>query len=56
MRRLFSLLFMLSFIAIGTAQEGTPTDYLSKDFHKQRRELIRSKMPKNSVAVVLQTQ
>ncbi|MCF2873886.1 MULTISPECIES: aminopeptidase P family protein [unclassified Tenacibaculum] len=30
----------------------TPTDYLSGDFHKNRREILRSKMPKNSVAVV----
>ena len=30
----------------------TPTDYLSADFHKNRREILRSKMPKNSVAVV----
>ncbi|KAB1159602.1 M24 family metallopeptidase [Tenacibaculum aiptasiae] len=30
----------------------TPTDYLSAEFHKNRREILRSKMPKNSVAVV----
>ena len=30
----------------------TPTDYLSKEFHKERRDILRSKMPKNSVAVV----
>jgi len=29
-----------------------PTDYLSKDFHKDRREVLRSKMPANSVTVV----
>ena len=29
-----------------------PTDYLSKEFHKERRDILRSKMPKNSVAVV----
>lgn len=27
-------------------------DYLPAEFHKQRREILRSKMPKNSVAVV----
>ena len=52
MRTLFSVLSILLFVAIGTAQEGTPSDYLSKDFHKQRRELLRSKMPKNSVSVI----
>lgn len=30
----------------------TPTDFLSKEFHKERRDLLRSKMPANSVAVV----
>ncbi|PQJ72831.1 aminopeptidase P N-terminal domain-containing protein [Polaribacter butkevichii] len=29
-----------------------PTDFLSKEFHKERREILRSKMPQNSVAVV----
>jgi Xaa-Pro aminopeptidase len=28
-----------------------PTDFLSKDFHKGRRELLREKLPANSVAV-----
>ena len=30
----------------------TPTDYLSAEFHKERRATLRSKMPANSVAVV----
>lgn len=30
----------------------TPTDYLSKEFHKERRDVLRSKMPENSVSVV----
>ncbi|WP_026777653.1 aminopeptidase P family protein [Polaribacter sp. Hel_I_88] len=38
--------FSLNFVA------QTPTDFLSKDFHKERRELLRSKMPENSVTVV----
>jgi Xaa-Pro aminopeptidase len=33
-------------------QAQTPTDFLKKDFHKERRELLRSKMPQNSVTVV----
>jgi Xaa-Pro aminopeptidase len=28
-----------------------PKDFLSKEFHKERREALRAKMPKNSVAV-----
>lgn len=34
------------------AQEGKPQDYLSKEFHKSRREALRSKMPMNSVAIL----
>ncbi|OAD46223.1 aminopeptidase P N-terminal domain-containing protein [Polaribacter atrinae] len=40
------LLFTLHAVAQG------PTDFLSKEFHKGRREALRSKMPQNSVAVV----
>lgn len=52
MKKLFSFLFVLVFVANLFSQDGTPTDYLSKEFHKQRREALRSKMPKNSVTVV----
>ena len=38
--------FSLNFVA------QTPTDFLSKGFHKERRELLRSKMAENSVTVV----
>ena len=31
--------------------QGTPTDFLSADFHKERREAVREKMPPNTVAV-----
>jgi len=44
----FSLFFGLSF---GFSQDGTPEDYLSKEFHKDRREALRKNMPSNSVAV-----
>ncbi len=33
------------------AQDGLPTDYLSAEFHKSRRDALRSGMPENSVAV-----
>jgi len=53
MRKLISILFFgLFFIVVGFGQEAlTPTDFLSKDFHKSRREALRNKMPKNSVAI-----
>ena len=47
--KLFLFLFLL-FSLHFSAQ--IPTDFLSKDFHKNQREVLRSKMPKNSVAVV----
>ncbi len=34
------------------SQENLPTDYLSKEFHKGRREAFRTMMPTNSVAVI----
>lgn len=44
------LCFLLVSFSIA-AQDGTPTDYLSSEFHKNRREALRAKMPQNSVAV-----
>lgn len=44
--------FIAFFAAIVMAQaQGTPTDFLTADFHKGRRELVRKMMPTNSVAV-----
>jgi len=34
------------------AQEHLPTDYLSPEFHRARREAFRQKMPANSVAII----
>ncbi len=48
-RIFLSILFFTCFTIF--SQERIPTDYLSKEFHKQRRELFRKKMPANSVAV-----
>jgi len=47
----FALLCFITFSISGFAQNGTPKDYLSSEFHKGRREAFRAKMPKNSVAV-----
>jgi Xaa-Pro aminopeptidase len=48
---LFASLFLAAAPA-GHAQEGLPTDYLSKEFHAGRREAFRTKMPDHSVAVI----
>lgn len=42
---------LLCFVATYTFGQ-TPTDYLSKDFHKERRAAFRAKMPANSMAVI----
>ncbi len=36
---------------IAAHAQDLPTDFLSKDFHKGRRDLLREKLPTNSVAV-----
>lgn len=45
----FCALFLWS--TFGFAQDRLPTDYLKPDFHKGRRDALRTQMPKNSVAV-----
>lgn len=35
------------------AQDGLPTDYLSKEFHAGRRDALRKIMPDNSVVIVM---
>lgn len=49
----FLLLFVF-FLSLSQikSQENLPTDYLSKEFHKKRREAFRNLLPANSVAVV----
>ena len=46
-----SFVFTVFFACFSIAQNGNPTDYLSAQFHKERREALRAKMPQNSVAV-----
>jgi Xaa-Pro aminopeptidase len=46
-----SIILILASVSVSIAQNGNPTDYLSAQFHKERREALRKKMPKNSVAV-----
>ncbi|MBF4517549.1 aminopeptidase P N-terminal domain-containing protein [Flavobacterium sp. ANB] len=52
MKRLLFLFIFLITINQAHSQENLPTDYLSKEFHKGRREAFRALMPANSVAVV----
>ncbi|MFY7670898.1 aminopeptidase P N-terminal domain-containing protein [Tenacibaculum sp. MEBiC06402] len=46
------VLFLCTVFLSGLSIAQTPTDYLPKEFHKERRASFRAKMPKNSVAVV----
>ncbi|WP_420576824.1 aminopeptidase P N-terminal domain-containing protein [Ekhidna sp.] len=50
MKKFFTLILLtVSFLVL--AQENLPNDFLSTEFHKERRALVREKMPANSVAV-----
>ncbi|QMU64540.1 MAG: M24 family metallopeptidase [Flavobacteriaceae bacterium] len=49
--RLLALLSVISVSFTANIVAQTPTDYLSKDFHKQKRTEFRNKMAANSVAV-----
>ena len=51
MKSKLTFIIALFFVALTWAQSGTPMDYLTNQFHKERREALRKKMPKNSVAV-----
>nr|WP_298994873.1 aminopeptidase P N-terminal domain-containing protein [uncultured Polaribacter sp.] len=50
--KISKVLFILFFVVSINGSAQTPTDYLSSEFHKERRDVLRAKMPKNSVAVV----
>ena len=52
MKTTYSLFIAFFSFMFAIAQNGNPTDYLSKEFHKERRQALRAKMPKNSVAVL----
>lgn len=51
MKFLSTLLCFIFLSLTMTAQNGIPEDYLSSEFHKSRRDALRAKMSKNSVAV-----
>ena len=52
MKQLLLLFAFVITINQAHCQENLPTDYLTKEFHKGRREAFRTLMPANSVAVV----
>ncbi|MGV6831531.1 MAG: aminopeptidase P N-terminal domain-containing protein [bacterium] len=51
MKYLLNISFIIGFFGVLMAQDHLPTDYLSADFHKERREALRAKMADNTVAV-----
>jgi len=51
MKTFLALLLSFTFSLLAIAQDGIPEDYLTKEFHKNRRDALRAKMPANSVAV-----
>lgn len=51
MRQFFFLLLFLSSITLLGQDADLPSDFLSKEFHKDRREKLRANLPENSVAV-----
>jgi Xaa-Pro aminopeptidase len=50
--KLLNIIFFAFVIFATNSFSQIPTDYLSADFHKERRAVLRAKMPENSVAVV----
>lgn len=50
--RFIKLVCLFVFFVSFDISAQTPTDYLSKDFHKKKRSEFRAKMPPNSVAVL----
>ncbi|MBK6263934.1 aminopeptidase P N-terminal domain-containing protein [Marivirga sp. S37H4] len=48
----FVILSLLTSTPLLAQTNSRPTDFLSMDFHKERRQLLREKMPENSVTVV----
>ena len=52
MARTILFFFLLLIINHAVAQDKLPTDYLSKEFHKGRRDALRAMMPDHSVVVI----
>jgi len=52
MTRIIFSLFLILIINNAKAQGPLPTDYLTKEFHAERRNALRQLMPDNSVIVI----
>jgi Xaa-Pro aminopeptidase len=50
--KIYQIIFVAFLATSFSLFSQTPTDFLSKDFHKGRRDALRAKMPSNSVAVL----
>jgi Xaa-Pro aminopeptidase len=50
-RLLVFMLWLQVFISYSQGQEDLPKDFLTKEFHIERRQKLREKLPSNSVAV-----
>ena len=50
-KRSISVFVLILLFQTVISQELLPTDFLSKEFHKDRREALRKSMPANSVAI-----
>jgi len=50
-KKILIALLLFTTWASFSQRKDTPKDFLPSKFHKERRELLRAKMPKNSVAV-----
>ncbi|MCI0751665.1 MAG: aminopeptidase P family protein [Flammeovirgaceae bacterium] len=51
MKNLFFLFFFVCAIRVLAQNPDLPADFLTKEFHKERRDKLREKLPANSVAV-----
>ncbi len=52
MRQYNSILLLMLMLPVLAFAQDEPDDFLSTDFHKERRDLVRQKMPANSVSVI----
>ena len=52
MKKCLSILAVLVVTLVQAQKPDLPSDFLSSDFHKERRELVRGQMPPNSVSVI----
>jgi Xaa-Pro aminopeptidase len=50
-KKVLTIVFYFFAVTIYAQNRSLPQDYLTKEFHKNRREALRNKLPNNSVAV-----